>query len=419
VRAVTRNLEQFGVSVDVVYRLEVMTKSMARLELLLDQLIPKGAVERAAGATRLLSRLLEDRLRDRSTLDLARTNLHLLARKIIERAGHTGEHYITATRGEYVKMLASAAGGGVMTAGTTTLKFLIAWGQFAPAVEGMFAATNYALSFLLMQAFGFTLATKQPSMTAAALAATLRETTGAAQLDELVTVIARITRSQLAAAIGNVGLVIPAVIALDRLHVARLGRSFLDRDKAAYVLQSLDPLTTGTVFYAALTGVLLWSSSIAAGWLENWAVYRRLPEAIAQHRIGRFVGRGVTKWWSGVFARNVSGFGGNVALGVLLAMIPVVGKFFGAPLDVRHITLSTGALAFAVCALGGEALELGLPQAVVGIAVIGLLNFGVSFLLALGVALRAREVNRSDSLRLLRAVLGRFASRPSEFVLPP
>jgi site-specific recombinase len=185
------------------------------------------------------------------------------------------------------------------------------------------------------------------------------------------------------------------------------------------VLHSLDPLSTGTVFFAALTGVLLWSSSIAAGWLENWAVYRRLPEAIAQHRIGRFVGRRVMTWWSNVFLRNVSGFGGNVALGVLLAMTPVIGKFFGVPLDVRHITLSTGALAFAVSSLGGEAVALGLPQAVFGIAVIGMLNFGVSFLLALGVALRAREVNRSDSLRLLRAVLARFATRPREFFLPP
>jgi site-specific recombinase len=53
-----------------------------------------------------------------------------------------------------------------------------------------------------------------------------------------------------------------------------------------------------------------------------------------------------------------------------------------------------------------------------GIAVIGLLNFGVSFILALLVALRAREVERRDQLRLLRAVLARFAARPAEFLVP-
>jgi site-specific recombinase len=395
-----------------------MTKNMSRLQMLLDQLVPRSPAERAAGVSRLVARLIDDRIRDRSTLDLARTNLHLLARKIIERAGHTGEHYITSSRAEYAKMLASAAGGGVLTAGTTSLKFLIGWGHFAPFVEGMFSAVNYAGSFLLMQALGFTLATKQPSMTAAALAHTLRETAGEQDLEELVTLIARITRSQLAAAIGNIGLVIPAALVLDRLYAANAGKSFLDPETAAYVLHSLHPLQSLTIFYAALTGVLLWASSIAAGWIENWAVYRRLPEAIAQHWIGRFVGPRVTGWISSAFSNNISGIGGNVALGTLLGMTPVFGKFFGLPFDVRHVTLSTGALVLAVSALGGKALELGVLGAMLGIGVIGLLNFGVSFLLALLVALRAREVERGDRLRLLRAVLARFRSKPGEFFLP-
>jgi site-specific recombinase len=420
VRAVTRNLEQFGVSVDVVYRLEVMTKSMARLELLLDQLIPKSAVERAAAATRLLSRLLEDRLRDRSTLDLARTNLHLLARKIIERAGHTGEHYITSSRREYVKMLLSAGGGGVLTAGTAALKFLIGWAHLAPFAEGMLSACNYAGSFIVMQLLGFTLATKQPSMTAAALAGTLRESAGHTDLTALVAMIGRITRSQLAAAIGNIGMVIPAALAFDHVWRTRHGAPFLDPETAEYVLHSLHPAQSGTIFYAALTGVLLWSSSIAAGWLENWAAYRRLPEAIAEHRYGRFLGRGTMRWLSGFLRRNIAGFGGNSTLGFFLAMTPVMGKFFGLPLDVRHVTLSTGALTLSVCAVGfSSEASAGIYPAILGIAIIGCLNFGVSFLLALAVALRAREAKRSDRLRLILSVLATFFRSPLQFFIPP
>jgi site-specific recombinase len=342
-----------------------------------------------------------------------------LARKIIERAGHTGEHYITSSRTEYVKMLASAAGGGVLTSGTAAAKFVIGWGHFAPFVEGIFSSVNYAGSFLLMQALGFTLATKQPSMTAAALAATLKKAAGKTEVDELVTLIARITRSQLAAAIGNVGLVIPAVLVLDYVYTMKAGHTFLDRETSMYVLHSLHPLLSGTIFYAAFTGVLLWTSSIMAGWVENWAVYRRLPEALAEHRIQRIVGPRLTGWISRVFARNVSAIGGNTSLGVLLAMVPVFGKFLGLPLDVRHITLSTGALTLAVHSLREESLSLGVLPAVAGIAVIGLLNFGVSFVLALLVALRAREVARGDQLKLLRAVFTRFAARPREFLLPP
>src|SRR6185503_9029508 len=315
------------------------------------------------------------------------------------------EHYITSTFGEYMKMIVSAGGGGVLTAGTTALKFVVGWARFAPFVEGMLSAANYAASFLLMQICGFTLATKQPSMTAAALAGTLRETAGHPDLSALVEMIARITRSQLAAAIGNVGLVIPSAFFFDRFWQSVHGRPFLDDATARYVIHSLHPTESGTIFFAALTGVFLWCSSIAAGWLENWAVYRRLPEAIAEHRMGRIVGRRTMQWLSRFYLRNIAGVGGNTSLGLLLGMTPVMGKFFGLPLDVRHVTLSTGALTLSLAALGPAALSTeAFWAAALGIVIIGILNFGVSFVLALAVALRARQVDRSDRFRLLRSV---------------
>jgi site-specific recombinase len=420
-QAVVENLEHYGVSVDVVFRLELISRSQERLALLLRQLEPYSELTRAAEAKSLLAELVSLRLSDRKLSDIARSNLHLLARKIIERAGHTGEHYITASRGEYLKMLLSAGGGGVLTAGTTALKFLIGWAHFAPFAEGMLSAANYAGSFILMQLLGFTLATKQPSMTAAALAGTLRASARHPDLSALVSLIARIVRSQLAAAIGNIGMVIPAAVALDQLFRHHHdGLPFLDPKTAEYVLGSLHPTSSGTVFYAALTGVLLWASSIAAGWLENWAVYRRLPEAIAAHRSGRWLGRRTLRFAARFFGRNIAGFGGNTTLGVLLGMTPVMGKFFGLPLDVRHVTLSTGALTLSVCSLGMQAATSPATLwAAAGILVIGTLNFGVSFVLALGVALRARDVARSDLWRLIKSVLATFVRSPLQFFVPP
>lgn len=418
--SVVENLEQFGVSVDVVYRLELVGKNLGRLASLIRTLEPGADLLRARQAKTLLVEITGLRLQDRDLTDIVRDNLHLLARKIIERAGHTGEHYITSSRGDYFKMLLSAGGGGVLTAGTTALKYLIGWAHFAPFVEGMLSATNYAGSFIVMQLLGFTLATKQPSMTAAALAGTLRETASHPDLSALVTMIARIVRSQLAAAIGNIGLVIPAAFVFDFAWRMRTGAPFLDPATAEYILHSLHPTRSGTIFYAALTGVLLWMSSIFAGWVENWAVYRRLPEAIHGHRLGRFVGVRTMAACSRFFSRNVAGFGGNSALGFLLGMTPVMGKFFGLPLDVRHVTLSTGALTLALCSLDGELYDMrAVVAAAVGIAIIGSLNFGVSFVLALAVALRARQVDRSDRLRLLVSILATFVRSPFQFVFPP
>jgi site-specific recombinase len=420
VGSVTHDLESSGVSVDVVYRLELITKNLERYQILFDRVIALDPVDRADGAKRLLVQLLLARKKERELGGIVRSNTHLLARKIIERAGHSGEHYITTTRGEWAKMLLSAMGGGVLTTGTATLKFLISWGHFAPFVEGVLAGTAYAGSFILMQFLGFTLATKQPSMTAAALAGSMRTSESETNLSGLVTTIARITRSQLAAALGNIGAVIPTTIAFDIYYRSKTGHSFLNEEAAAYVLHSLHPTHSLTIFFAALTGVLLWFSSVAAGWLENWAVYRRLPEAIAEHRIGRFVGRRTMRFASRVFSRNISGIGGNTALGYLLGMTPIAGKFFGLPLDVRHVTLSTGALTLAVCSQGTASLGTAETWgAAAGIVIIGLLNFGVSFVLALLVALRAREVERKDRVKLWASVFLTFLKSPGQFLFPP
>jgi site-specific recombinase len=428
-----KRLETAGVSVDVVYCIDAIRRMLLRIERMLpfmlggapsharEELPYRGTLqasptERAAAARTLLGALTAGRINDESLRQLGRQNLGLLAKKIIERVGHTGEHYVTTTKREYFKMLGSAAGGGALTAFTVIGKFWAKWAHFAPFMDGLLAAGDYAGSFLAMQFLGFTLATKQPSMTAAALAKTIKDSKGEHQLDDLVVLIARISRSQFAAAVGNVCAVIPVVIVLDLLWVATNGHHFLNEEASRAAISSFDPLHSGTIFFAALTGVLLWLSSLGAGWLENWVTYRRLPEAIRHHRIGRVVGRERLAKIADFITNHTAGIGGNVTLGFLLAMVPVFGAFFGLPLEVRHITLSTGTLAFAGCTLGPGSIPI---SACIGIALIGLLNFGVSFALALAIAFRAREVTARERVGLAVSVWKAFLRHPLKFFYPP
>ena len=345
-------------------------------------------------------------------------NLRLLARKVIERAGKTGEHYVTSARKEYWKMLRSAWGGGFLTVGTIVMKFLVKWQHFAPFIDGLMSSIDYAGSFVVMQLLGFTLATKQPSMTAASLAGTIRDRAGPGQLDALMPLIARIARSQFAAAIGNVSAVIVTALGTDFIIQRVKGHNFLDEASARTTIASFDPFSTGTIIFAAFTGVLLWISSLVAGWFENWVVYRRLPEAI-QHRWGA-LGKNRMKKVAHFLEHEAAGFGGSVALGFLLGMVPVFATFFGLPLETRHITLSSGSLTFAINTLGVDAVGWSaVIKAWIGIAFIGMMNFGVSFALALLVALRARDVPRGERLTLPFAVLRRFLRRPFEFIFPP
>src|SRR5208283_4480222 len=186
-------------------------------------------------------------------------------------------------------MWKAALGGGLLTVGTAVIKMYVTHAGFRPFVEGSLAGFNYAVSFVLLQILGLALATKQPSMTGAALAQIVLRCQENDNDDELVSYIARIFRTQLAAALGNIFAVAVGAVGLGYLWHVMFGAPLLDHESAEYALTSLNPIATGTIFYAALTGVVLWLSSLVGGWIENWAVYHRLPEAIAEHRLGEFV----------------------------------------------------------------------------------------------------------------------------------
>jgi site-specific recombinase len=186
------------------------------------------------------------------------------------------------------------------------------------------------------------------------------------------------------------------------------------------VFETLSPLTSLTALYAAETGVLLWLGSVAGGWFENWALYRKLPRIVAEHPIGSRLGRDRLRRFSEALARNASGWGTNIALGFLLGMTPAFGRFFGLPLDVRHVTLSTGTLALAAADLEPDKLFSGKVLAgAAGIAVMFVLNLSVSFFLSLASAVRAYGLPRRDVFALLRRLFIRFLTRPGQFLFPP
>ena len=53
--------------------------------------------------------IVRAQFQERSVLELLRASSHLLAKKVVERSGKTGEHYITQSPAEWRAMLLSAA----------------------------------------------------------------------------------------------------------------------------------------------------------------------------------------------------------------------------------------------------------------------------------------------------------------------
>ncbi len=398
------HLEEHGVSVSLVYRLERMEKFLQRLRLLVFAYFQDQQKDRAI--LKLLANLVAGNLERKSLRAFLKHNLHMLSRKIVERTGVSGEHYITQTAKEYWSMFFSASGGGVVTAFTTLAKFLVTKSNPALFFEGFFSWINYSGSFLFMQLCHFTLATKQPSMTASSLASHLKE---GSNPDEFSLLVARIFRSQFISAAGNIGAVIPIALLISWIQIHVFGGEILSEDAARKTITSLDPTQSLTLFYGALTGIILWISSIGAGWTENWFVLRKLPDTLNQSPFLKQIfgkrSQKVARW----ITKNISGIGGNLCLGFLLAFVPVAGQFFGLPLEVRHVTLSAGSLTYAFYALPSFSV-MELVMGGISVLCIGLLNFGVSFAAALAVAIRAREV-QSKRLHLFRRSLLQFAKR--------
>jgi site-specific recombinase len=356
----------------------------------------------------------------RGVRSLLRNAAKRLARKVVEHTASTGEHYLVNSRADWQALGLGAVGGGFITAFTALGKYAAGALPLAPLVLGFALAGNYAGSFILMQMCHFTLASKQPAMTAAALAANLEH--GWHQERE-VELVAAITRSQSIATLGNIAMAMPTAFLLDLLSQAITGHSLLSPETALHSVASLHPFLSLTIPFAALTGGFLWLASLGSGWAANWSAFRRLPEALARHRgLNRLVGSSRAAAIGHFTEEHFSGIVGYLILGFLLGFVPVLfARFFGIPIEVRHVTLSAASLALGAASLfsAGELHGGELAWGLLGIAVIGALNFGVSFSLALRTAMRARDLSAKERSALWQALVEAFRASPRRFLWKP
>lgn len=411
------HLEKSGVSTEVVYHLAFIEASLHRFQELVELAFdPAPQLRRYAGFVALLAR--QNRARE-SVIDLLRQNWRLLTRKIVERSGETGEHYIARSRQEYGVMLKSAAGGGAIMAVTAWLKtILLAW-SLPGLMEGIAASLNYSVGFVAIQLTGSTLATKQPANTAAALAARMHNVRDPAAIEQLVEEIVCLVRSQIASIAGNLALAAPSMLLLHIVVLWLTGSEIMPPEKAVKALHSISILGP-SVIYAAFTGVLLWASSLVAAWAGNWFACNHIGNALEMdRRLIRVLGTTRAARFARFWTRNIGGLCGNISFGFMLGIIPEVARFVGIPLDIRHVTLSACFLTASVATLGLDVLVTkAFVLAVLGVAGVGLMNLTVSFSLAMFVATRACGIQSPERHAIYAAVARRVMRRPASFLFP-
>ena len=110
-RDVYAELEQNGVSVEVVFQFERMKLRLARIELLLGVWVDPTQRNKYA---HLIAELVRSTQARSSIRHLAASSFAQLARRVMERTAETGEHYIARDTAEYLSMLKASAGGGLV-----------------------------------------------------------------------------------------------------------------------------------------------------------------------------------------------------------------------------------------------------------------------------------------------------------------
>lgn len=417
---VKRNTRKQGVSISLTNLLIRLDQCLTRIDLLFD-LLNDDAERSRRSLSQLLRLVTKSQVESSSVRALVAINTELLARQVTENASRVGEHYVSTDRKGYWQMYRSAAGAGVVIATMATIKGLTGRLVLAPFSRAFLYSMNYSLGFMFIHIIHCTVATKQPAMTAAALAATVQQHTGnrQAQLAELAGLIVNIMRTQFIAVLGNISVAMPTGVLIAWLWQHQLGQPLLTEYKALEMLHDINPFTSLALFYAAIAGVWLFVAGLIAGYYDNLAVYHQIGPRLRQHpTLQRWFGKPRLDKISTYIENNLGALAGNFWFGIFLGSTGTIGYILGLPIDIRHIAFSSANFAQAVFSLNTLPDLSVVLMSFLGVLMIGMTNLLVSFGLALFVALRARRVQYAQWRPLMHLLMTHFITRPSDFFWP-
>ena len=344
----------------------------------------------------------------------------LLAQRVTENASRTGEHYITSSREEYFSMWRAAMGAGFIVGFMALIKLYLGKLALAPLGFALAYSLNYAGGFILVHVLHFTIATKQPAMTAATIAGAISGIRASARdLEKLATLVVDLVRSQLAAILGNVGIALPTAMAIAWGMGLALGRPFIDADKARHLLHDISPFESLALLHAAIAGVWLFLSGLVSGYYDNLAAYERVRERIVHARwLRSLLGESRQLRFAAYAHDNLGALAGNLFFGFALGTTATVGMLTGLPLDIRHVTFASANFGFALVALDFSVDGWTVLKSLAGIGLVGMVNLTVSFTLALWLALRARGAGFRQTRALAGLLVQRWRANYRQFFWP-
>ncbi|RYJ53092.1 recombinase [Flavobacterium petrolei] len=417
------NSSKYGISLRVNQNLLKIRQQLERLKFLISLLIVDKEKDKKYNGIILALRLIKFNCYKNNVRKFVSESTQLISYEITQHTAKTGEHYITDSRSEYFKMFRTALGGGFIVGILCIIKVLLSKADTSFFGHAFLYSMNYAIGFIAIYLLGFTLATKQPAMTASALIKALEEGVlkkgkDAEKYKAFAILFARVFRSQFIAFVGNVIMAFP---------VSLLGIWLIDHflhyniaaTKWESLLIDLSPIHSLAIFHAAIAGVFLFLSGIISGSVANRDKHNQVYFRITEHPfLKRNFGKTRTVKLAKLYEKRWAGIISNFWFGIFMGSTASVGLFLGLNLDIRHITFGSGNLALALYGANYEVSDSMLFWGIFGIGIIGLVNFMVSFSLSLGLAFRSRAISLFELRFVTVSIWNHFKSRPISFFFP-
>ena len=418
-----KNSSKYGISLRVNQNLLKIRQQLERLKFLVSLLTVDTEKDKKYNGISLSLQLIKFNCYKNNVRKFIGESTQLISYEITQHTAKTGERYITESRKEYFTMFKASLGGGFIVGILCIIKILLSKADTSYFGYAFIYSMNYALGFIAIYVLGFTLATKQPAMTASALIKALEEGVlqqgkNAEKYNAFAVLFARVFRSQFIAFVGNVVMAFPVSLLgiwlIDYFYHYNIAAS-----KWEHLLIDLSPIHSLAIFHAAIAGIFLFLSGIISGSISNRDKHNQVYFRITEHPfLKRNLGKTRTKKLADLYDKRWAGIVSNFWFGVFMGSTGSIGLFLGLNLDIRHITFGSGNLALALYGANYEVSYWMLFWGIFGIGIIGLVNFMVSFSLSLGLAFRSRAISLFELRFVTRSIWKHFKSRPVSFFFP-
>lgn len=414
-----KNSSKYGISGKINQSLLKIRQQTQRIYEIVKLLVIDNDEDVVIRSKQLIFNIVRYKSHKNNISELINDSTRLISHLITNHTAETGTHYITSTRKEYMTMFYKASGGGIIVGALCILKMLYGYIPGSDFSHAFLYSMNYAMGFVMIYLMGFTLATKQPAMTAATMTKVLSEEGNIkSSSTEFAHLVSKLFRSQFIAFVGNVLLSFPIALAI----IYGLDVFFsqnLAIDRSDKLLKDLDPFKSKAILHASIAGFYLFISGIISGNIGNNSVFYQIPERIAKNlSIKRVFGAKFAKSLSKYYAKNWPGIVSNFWFGVFLGATAPIGLFFGLDLDIRHITFAAGNFAIGLYGKDFSVDSYTFWISFFTVFLIGFFNFLVSFSLSMFLAFRSRKLNFGQVSEIYKEIFSYFLRHPLKFFLP-